>query len=786
MDSDFESEDNSDVELEELNQLNAVLNADEPSTSSRVIPSIASLGSSRPATNVTEQLAKIDIAIAFNKETDEKLRRLEHILTNRLAECQKKLKTLSDKGTSNERHESFRYFYCGKPYFKDKYNFPAPDNEDTIIMAKSQMYDFSQVGSVPGWTVRDKSQFIAELHKMSQKIRKDELHAKMSQLRRENKIKKDKKIDTLIAGISREICKLKDKQLNEIALPLDREYDWETLANRLNRRHIPQEYESLWKLFFHPSVNKNAWTKTEHVTLQKIATDNNLQDWDDIAQKLGTGRTGYQCFVYYRTNMTNQFNGKKWSQEEIEYLRRLVDYYKEDNYIPWGKVAASMENRTKIQIYNKYTRLIGHRKGRFLPEEDAVILNSAAKFGENFQKMLAFLPGRSIIQIRNRYQTLTKVTVSMVWTEAEDRKLLQLMANQDSNVTFSSISHFFPGKDRIHIRSRYMTLLKWMRRNPNMDLAHAPRRAARRLTHGKPTENLNKAVENLKTRMETVVNMKKSSKLTEDSPEAHIDDAIVATLYNELIKEMEHKQCEETEKQMQPEIPGANINITNLRKVLIFLNADLDKDTYIASAYSENYPGLDASEDKTLCKLKSYSKNNNTSNLQNAAAPDVWGNNSLGTINTVLPPHYATITGCRALMAITNGSNKLSEDGVHIHVLLKRNPTLRVQFNLLMERFHTLFIWPMLLSNERPNEATILENTMREAKLRQANSSASSISTIVPSIPSIHIPTKYSTKKNKEEIENMKEIDLTNESEIENVTIKEDFADHHFMDFNYE
>lgn len=784
MDFDTDSDEDTETELQDIKHLNAVLNADEPSTSDNVSQYTITSGITSTCTSkVSDKLSKIDEALSLNKITDEKLRRLEIILTNRLRECEKRLNDISNTGVIPERTESFRYFICGKPYFKDRSNFPPPDNEDTIVMKSSQMYDFSQVVSVSGWTVKDKSQFITEMHKLSQELKRNELQSRISELRRQKKVKNSNEIDDEIASISKEICSVKDKPLSEVALPIDKEYDWELLANRLNRRHTAQEYESLWKLFFHPKINKNSWSKAEHIKLQKIANENNSQDWDDIAKKLNTGRTGYQCFVYFRTNMTNVCIGKKWSKEEIEYLHRLVDYYREDHYIPWGKVAAAMDNRTKIQIYNKYLRLIENRKGRFLPEEDAVILNCINKFGINFRKMLSFMPGRSIIQIRNRYSVLTKMRVSTVWTIKEDRKLIQLMANQDSNVNFSSLCEFFPGKDRVHIRSRYITLSKWMRCNPNVDIKYAPRRAARRLVHGQPTDNLNQAVENLKNRMQTEVTSKRNRRINKYSSENDIDDAIITTILNEDVREEEAQDTDSLENDMFNNSINSCIdpNVTNLKKMLLLLNAKLHKEAFKNSLYNSKYPSLIDTQEASLIKVKSYSRKNCVQNYNMGKLPDIWGVSPLGPVQYFFPPHYATITGCRVLSSLTSLNSTLNNENINITVLLKRNVLLRHNFNVLLERFNILFLWPMLLSNEGPCLEARARTVNHKKKVDLDNKEP-----VI--IPSIHIPRHHRETKRKlgekgreakrKKIEtNSNQIDLLDVDEKPEITIKEDFTD---------
>lgn len=694
---------------------------------SRSVPSLPKTITQRTRSGFTknsessEILVQIDLALSANKLLDEKLHRLERVLTSRLNECREKLKVVQSSAGENDKNQVFRYINCGRPYFKDKQNFPAPDNDDAK-MAKSQMYDFSLVISAPGWTVRDKSQLISVIHKMSIEIRKKELHAKITKLKRNSE--PSKQLEREVMAIRKEIDKVSKLPLSKVALPIDQEYDWDALANRLNRRHTAQEYQALWKLFFHPTINKNSWSKIEHANLQQIANANHKQDWDAIAHKLNTGRTGYQCFVYFRTNMNSSFTGKKWTSEEIQYLKRLIEYFKEDFYIPWGKIAAAMENRTKIQIYNKYMRLIELRKGRFLPEEDAVILNCVQRFGTNYKRMVSYLPGRSMVQIRARHQVLSKMRVSTVWTVEDDKKLIHLMKNQESNMNFSTATQHFPGRNRTKIRTRYVTLMKWMKKHPHLGLEHAPRRGARRLNHGRPMDNLNDALDNLHNSLITTVETKaKKKKLSDQSTHTELDDAIDVFFINYLIQ----KETEAEVKKKTPEdhlvlgpddkVSVAELNITNMRKDLLILNACIDKKKYLHSTYKIDYPDLgDNSQDVSLVRVKSYSRKNSSQTILVKETPNVWGKPllfegtcTMGQRTFVLPPQFASITGIKAVIKCVMENSQYSES-INLHVLCKRNKLLKEHLEQVLERFYVLFTWPMILSNEGPNKITVLHS----------------------------------------------------------------------------
>ncbi|XP_023940887.2 snRNA-activating protein complex subunit 4 [Bicyclus anynana] len=707
-DSVFDSSDEEN-DIHDLEQLNAALDSQDPCSNATGLESLPG-GSICSASSTYGEYSKIETALALNKMCEEKMRRLEGILHVRLIECRKRLAQVQSTAFSNNIYykENFRYVQCGKPYFKDSCGFPAPDNEDTLLMAKSNMYNCSGIASVPGWTFKDKSSLNNIITKMSKEIRKKELTKQISNLTRENKLSKSTKNKKAISELRNEIGKVDKMSLKKLALPINEEYDWDYIASHMSDRHSAQEYRSLWKLFLHPSINKSIWSKSEHTAIQRIAFQHHLQDWDAISKELNSGRTNYQSFVYFRTNMNNTVIGGKWTREEEEYLKRLIEYYKEDNYIPWGKVAASMENRTKVQIYNKFYRLCELRKGKFLQEEDSVILSCVQHFGPNFRKVTEYLQGRSVTQCRDRYNTLMRHNFSAVWTVEEDRKLVQLVSTQDEATVFSTITRFFPGKDRMNIRTRYLTLAKWIKRHPNTNIAHAPRRGARRLGHGKSTKDLSKAIECLKKRLQSEVTDKKKRKVTVDSPENVIDDAMVAVLTTELTIQMAAERqnllLQEERDDGRCQVVIKDYEVTHLHRILLLLKSKLNKHKFANSPSRNTHQGLlDVKFEKNYSQFRSYSKTIAVKKLKSQKKLDIWGNGTLENLAYVLPPQYATIIGCKKVTLSHQYPKAQHEEPRNINILAKRNLMVRNELQLLIERFHTIFLWPILLSSSTPN-----------------------------------------------------------------------------------
>lgn len=84
-------QDSDEDDLNDLNQLNAVLEADKQIINEETVSDSCSTTTNAALhSKVSEELSLIDTALTLNKLTDEKLRKLENLLIERLQDCKKK------------------------------------------------------------------------------------------------------------------------------------------------------------------------------------------------------------------------------------------------------------------------------------------------------------------------------------------------------------------------------------------------------------------------------------------------------------------------------------------------------------------------------------------------------------------------------------------------------------------------------------------------------------------------------------------------------------------------
>jgi hypothetical protein len=98
---------------------------------------------------------------------------------------------------------------------------------------------------------------------------------------------------------------------------------------------------------------------------------------------------------------------KKWTGEEDALLEKTVAEVGLDN---WRNVAMRIPDRTGKQCRERWvghmTPAISHQD--WSPEEDVILVQQQAQFGNHWTKIKQFLPGRSNVAVKNRWSWLCR------------------------------------------------------------------------------------------------------------------------------------------------------------------------------------------------------------------------------------------------------------------------------------------------------------------------------------------------------------------------------------------
>lgn len=142
-------------------------------------------------------------------------------------------------------------------------------------------------------------------------------------------------------------------------------------------------------------------------------------------------------------------------------------------------------------------------------EEDCILMAAVKEYGQNFNNFpVNLLPGRSAVQIRSRYNNVLKhVGKREHWTLDHDIHLMELVAKYGES-DWARISEEIRFHNRTSCRSRYTTIVKFLKKYPKSKIEDVPRR--------KRAFSTNVTADNW---METIIKEKHRDLIDEDDDE---------------------------------------------------------------------------------------------------------------------------------------------------------------------------------------------------------------------------------------------------------------------------
>lgn len=133
--------------------------------------------------------------------------------------------------------------------------------------------------------------------------------------------------------------------------------DWNQISTLdLEYRHSPYSCEAMWRVYLTPDLRRDDWSPEEDETLLAVATANRMQNWELIAASLDR-RSDYQCFVRFHTALRfllEPKNSHRWSEEDNDKLRAIVDRNTANSVINWKKVVEYFPDKSKSTLIGRY------------------------------------------------------------------------------------------------------------------------------------------------------------------------------------------------------------------------------------------------------------------------------------------------------------------------------------------------------------------------------------------------------------------------------------------------
>lgn len=221
-------------------------------------------------------------------------------------------------------------------------------------------------------------------------------------------------------------------------------------------------------------MNRTNWSKNELMKLYRIADKYSCQNWEAIANSLGTKRSAYICCIKYFTRMYDR-KTKYFTKEEDNKLLDIIDKHRIGDYIRWNVIQHNFGTRTKRQLYSRYMNMLIYEdkinKGNFSKLEDILLYCLCKVYGENFKLCKNVLKTRNEIQIRLRYKnyiTRTENVQNGYWTLEEDKIVLEHI-NQEGDLLANKLMKQL-NRTTTSIRHRSYILMEWLHKNPGKDI----------------------------------------------------------------------------------------------------------------------------------------------------------------------------------------------------------------------------------------------------------------------------------------------------------------------------
>lgn len=160
-----------------------------------------------------------------------------------------------------------------------------------------------------------------------------------------------------------------------------------------------------------------------------------------------------------RHKVSNQSKNTKWTEEEDEFLIRLVG----DSINPkWPEYVAFFPKKTAQQIAERWEKVLDPHlvKGSWTREEDEIIINFVQTNGtKNWTKLAALLPGRIGKQCRERWRNHLDPDVNtQPWSQEEDSLLIEMHEKYGNQ--WVKIAESLPGRSDNSVKNRWNSTLK--------------------------------------------------------------------------------------------------------------------------------------------------------------------------------------------------------------------------------------------------------------------------------------------------------------------------------------
>jgi hypothetical protein len=669
--------------------------------------------------NVTESCTCSDLKklLLLNRSKNMQLIKLHKKMQKLLTECEE---TMEEKNVILKNLETKQFtqqtfvWKLAAPYFKDKKFFPCPLNEDAI--KKRSTNELSVYDLVPSskWTPIEFDRLTNAIKCNYNINRQNDVVHKLNSLKSKMQSEDKDKLEE-ISHLKQQLDQLKN---DEQIPPLNSNefINWYKVAETfLKDKHTALECQSVWHMLVHPLINKSEWTEEENIKLEAIAKCHLYQNWDEIAVELNTNRTGFTTCLHYFSKLCDKFKKSKFTPEEDAFLLEVVDSYKRGNFIPWNRVVCHFNNRSRHQLYHRYTYFLSQnhvKRGKFSEAEDILLIILVKKFGRNFKKCSEYMPHRSQVQLKSRYTSNLQRHIKKGTFTSEDDKVIYEYAQKYGEKSWSGLTDQL-NRCNAQIRQRYKLIKSFLLTNPNSDVAEIPKRKHRFDKVNEDQYNflnyiadqykdvdyiptISMIEESLQVELRTP-NALKSPRYMSKKGSAEVKLKNIDTLLTDFFSSS--MKIEQNRSITDVNLMEATENVEEILSVL-GVNVDIPKDLE-CNAHLDN---IDLEILERISKKDFYSK---PPRIDRLLSPNI---NTLVGLRSLIIKHKEYKTQQKNLPSTSKSDQLLWPMEQNLLKLDEVNRTeILFHRNLFSKRFDTLFNWSAILSLEKPNHFDIQE-----------------------------------------------------------------------------
>ncbi|DBA98253.1 hypothetical protein WJX77_011881 [Trebouxia sp. C0004] len=201
-----------------------------------------------------------------------------------------------------------------------------------------------------------------------------------------------------------------------------------------------------------PAVNHAPWSTAEEAHLLELVEQNKKLNWERVAANLDTGRPAVACMMHYKVIEQRSRGQGRFQPDEEQRIEEAVRLYGPN----WGEVASYCGGgRSRQQVMHHYKNTMKpSRKGKWLPEEDDLLLQAVAVVGKKkinrWSTVAEMVGSRGQIQCRERYcNVLDPELKSGPWSEEEVTLLkaaVPVHTREDGSTKWAAVAAQLPGR----------------------------------------------------------------------------------------------------------------------------------------------------------------------------------------------------------------------------------------------------------------------------------------------------------------------------------------------------